>query len=87
MLGPLFSILYVNDVQHAMNGVNLQLYADDTVIHSTGGDVEAAARVLQPALHQFSKWCHENKLSLNVEKTKLMVFGTRHKIKKAKNSS
>ena len=31
VLGPLFFILYVNDVQHAVKGAHLQLYADDTV--------------------------------------------------------
>ena len=40
---------------------------------------------LQPALNKFAKWCGRNKLSLNAVKTKLMVFGTRHKVKKAKD--
>ena len=31
VLGPLFFILYINDVQMALRGSNLQLYADDTV--------------------------------------------------------
>ena len=83
-LGPLFFILYVNDVQNAVNGANLQLYADDTVIHTSGATPEEATRMLQPSLEQFTKWCTSNKLSLNDAKTKLMVFGTRHKVKKAK---
>ena len=85
VLGPLFFILYVNDVQKAVNGADIQLYADDTVIHAAGTSHELAVVKLQPALNCFANWCQANKLSLNAVKTKLMVFGTRHKIKKAKN--
>ena len=85
VLGPLFFTLYVNDVQCAIEGSKLQLYADDTVIHASGRTPVEAAHLLQPSLLQFTKWCAANKLSLNAAKTKLMVFGTRHKVKKAKD--
>ena len=85
VLGPLFFILYVNDVQEAVSVSKLQLYADDTVIHSEGRSPDEAVGKLQPSLTQFSLWCKANKLSLNATKTKLMTFGTRHKVKKAKN--
>ena len=84
VLGPLFFILYVNDVQSAINGAELQLYADDTVIHTAGENSEEAARKLQPSLTQFTNWCKANKLSLNATKTKLMIFGTRYRVKRAK---
>ena len=87
VLGPLFFILYVNDVQHAVHNASLQLYADDTVIHVSGTGAGIACSKLQPALDEYSNWCNENKLSLNASKTKLMVFGTRHKVKKACNIS
>ena len=87
VLGPLFFILYVNDVQKAMRGSHLQLYADDTVVVASGENAEGAVARLQPALNQFQKWCRANKLSLNASKTKLMVVGTRHKVKKARSVS
>ena len=59
---------------------------DDTVIYSASNNSEEATRKLQPSLNQFSIWCKANKLSLNATKTKLVVFGTRHKIKKAKDT-
>ena len=77
--------MYVNDVMRAVDNTHLQLYADDTVLVSQGTDANSAEQQLQPALAQFSKWCHQNKLSLNASKTKLMVFGTRQKVKKAKD--
>ena len=37
------------------------------------------------SLDEFRHWCKVNKLTVNTKKSKLMVFGTRAKIKKAKN--
>ena len=85
VLGPLFFILYVNDMQSNMLQAHVQFYADDTVICTSGRNIDEAAMKLEPTLKQFSKWCHANKLSLNTSKTKLVVFGTRYKVKKAKN--
>ena len=85
MLGPLFFILYVNDVQFAVQNSEIQLYADDTVIHLANENLSKAANDLQGAINQFTQWCQENKLSLNTSKTKQMSFGTRSKVKRAKN--
>ena len=63
VLGPLFFILYVHDMQHAVKGAHIQLYADDTVIHVAKKDVSSATASLQPPLNKFSKWCNANKLT------------------------
>ena len=86
VLGPLFFILYVNDVQHALRESHLRLYADDTVIYAAGENVRQAETALQPALNKFAKLCSANKLTLNAGKTKMMTFGTRHKVKKARGA-
>ena len=84
VLGPLFFLVYVNDVQHALGCSNIKLYADDTVIYNSGVNATEAAALLQPQLDNFCKWGNVNKLSINTKKTKLMVFGSRSKVKKAK---
>ena len=86
VIGPLFFILYVNDIQLAVTGANTQLYADDTVVYAAGESAEIAKRKLQPAMNQFSAWCKSNKLTLNASKTKLMLFGTRYKVRKARDT-
>ena len=85
VIGPLFFVLYVNDIQLATRDSKTQLYADDTVIFAAGEDKVSAVQKLQPALNQFSIWCKANKLTLNASKTKLMIFGTRYKVKKARD--
>ena len=80
VFGPLFFITYVNDLQYAMNGINFQLYADATVIHTAGTDIEDVTCKLQLYLDRFVNWCRSNKLSLNASKTKCMAFGTRQRV-------
>ena len=53
VLGPLFFIMYINDMQPAINSNNIQLYVDDTVIYACGNTAEEAAVELQPFLGSF----------------------------------
>ena len=85
VLGPLFFLVYINDLSHVLNDCKVKLYADDTVIYKSSVDHTSAAEVLQRDLDRFCKWCDENKLTVNSKKTKLMVFGSRSRVKKAKN--
>ena len=43
VLGPLFFIVYVNDVMSAVKNVHVQLYADDTVLVANGKTVNEAS--------------------------------------------
>ena len=87
VLGPLFFLIYVNDLQEALQGYRFKLYADDTVIYCSGVNATEASQGLQEGLNAFCKWSTVNKLSINTKKTKLMVFGSRSKVKKANNLS
>ena len=85
VLGPLFFIMYVNDVQHALGNIGIRLYADDTVLFMTGSSKNEVERNIQYNLNMFLGWCCSNKLSINPSKTKLVVFGTRQAVKKNKS--
>ena len=82
VLGPLFFLMYVNDLEPAIGACGVKLYADDTVLYQTGVNCEEAVLKLQISLNLFAKWCSANVLTLNVKKTKLMAFGSRSKVKK-----
>ena len=85
VLGPLFFILYINDLQRALdNNIKVRLYADDTVVYVSGKNVETLTRTLQLNLHRLNRWCRANKLTLNPAKTKMMCFGTRQAVRKVK---
>ena len=85
VLGPLFFLVYVNDMQDALDDCGLKLYADDTVIYQSGIDCRVATLKLQDSVSLFNQWCTVNSLTINAQKTKRMTFGTRSKVKKAKN--
>ena len=85
VLGPLFFLIYINDVLDVLGDCKIKLYADDTVIYHSDVNHNLAAARLQHNLSKFHKWCVENKLTINAKKTKLMVFGTRSRVKSAKN--
>ena len=85
VLGPLFFLVYVNDLQYALAGSNFKLYADDTVLYQSGVNAEEASVALQSSLDKFWEWSTTNRLTINTSKTKVMVFGSRSKVKKAKS--
>ena len=86
VLGPLFFLLYINDLENVMGDCNLKLYADDTVLYQSGDNCEEVEGRLQDSLNLFSKWCSANVLSINAKKTKLMAFGSRSKVKKCRRT-
>ena len=81
ILGPLFFLLYVNDLKIEHNGVKTLLYADDTVLYVSGTNLRDISIKLQSSLNNFILWSSKNKLTLNESKTKLMVFASNRKYK------
>ena len=86
ILGPLFFLVYVNDLKNVLMNNNYQLYADDTVIYCSDTSYERASIDLQNILNKFGVWCSENALTVNVKKSKVMAFGSKNNIKKSKGN-
>ena len=86
VLGPLFFLVYVNDVQNAVGECGIKLYADDTVLYQSGVNGEDAGGKLQTCVDRFKYWCDKNVLTINAAKTKIMSFTSRSKVKKCKNT-
>lgn len=77
ILGPLFFILYINDVVSYINDINVLLYADDTVFYLSDPDPIVLQNKLSDAALRFSYWCKINKLTLNLSKSKILCFNGR----------
>ena len=74
ILGPLIFILYVNDIFESLNPeVSTYMYADDTLLVCKANNLNEAAEKAQNALEEMVVWCEENKLSINLSKTKHIV--------------
>ena len=60
------------------------LYADDTAIFHSHKDTREIERVLTDQLTIAQRWLSHNKLTLNLDKTKCMILGSRQKTSKNK---
>ena len=81
ILGPLLFLIYINDICHCLNNAKVRLYADDTVIYCSGEQIVENGNKLQQSLNSLYGWCNRNKLTININKTKVMTFGSRKFIK------
>ena len=84
MTTRLFFLVYINDLTYSIKSASVELYADDNVLYVTNKNGEIARSKLQADLHNLSRWCSANKLSLNAKKTKQVNFGSRYQVKKLK---
>ena len=79
ILGPLLFILFTNDMPHCLKHCNASMYADDSTVYVIGKDVKLIESILNADANNVFKWCSENKLYINVEKTKCMLLTTPQK--------
>jgi hypothetical protein len=76
ILGPLMYTIFVNDMFNVNGSVKCVLYADDTVIIVSAKTTEDLFILASYYFSLFSRWFTVNKLCLNSNKTKFIVFGT-----------
>ncbi|XP_038120381.1 uncharacterized protein LOC119770122 [Culex quinquefasciatus] len=77
VLGPLLFILYINDIKQALRRVQVNLFADDTVLFVIGDSFDECFDIMNEELVGFTEWLKWKKLQLNIAKTKCMVVTTR----------
>lgn len=82
VLGPILFILYLNDIvtfikKHNAD-VEIQLFADDTLIYVIGKDIDIITDTLNKVLEHVCKWLTKNNLCLNTEKSKFMILSNRY---------
>ena len=86
ILGPLFFLLYINDLPQCLNKTKPRLFADDTNLTASGDSITDLETAVNSDLENLRKWLIANKLSLNVAKTEFMLIGSKTMIKKNSHS-
>lgn len=86
MISPLLFSIFINDACNIKfgNSFKLCVYADDTAIFCRGKSCSLVQKELQLALNKILAWIDDNRLTLNVKKTKCMLIGTQSKVKNKK---
>ena len=84
ILGPLLFLIYMNDIHEASDKFHSILYADDTslaeplctfdTISKKGLNKTILSQNINSKLKAVHDWLCVNKLSLNIAKTKFMIF-------------
>ena len=81
ILGPLLFLLYINDIVLSSNIFKFTLFADDTSFFYSHNNVNEATVIMTQELTNISEWLAANKLSLNVGKSKLLVFNNKKNLR------
>ena len=81
IVGPLLIILFVNDFPLHSNQ-NLDLWADDSTLHSSSNSINELNATLCSAMKNIEQWSTSNGMVVYPKKTKSMVIYTYQKLAK-----
>lgn len=84
-LGPLFFIIYINDM-HLASNFKIKLFGDDACLSLNHKDSHTLENNVNNELIKINSWLQSNKLFLNYSKTNYLIF-TKKKIKPKLNIS
>ena len=86
ILGPLLFSMYTNDLALVPKHCSTQSYVDDTklLLNFRIKDQQDTVSKMNEDLQRICQWTFTNKLVLNPDKTKLVVFGSRPLVRKVK---
>ena len=84
-LGPLFFLIYFNDLPGNLEG-DVDSYADDTTLSATGRTVQEIGEKLTKDCEAVTTWMRANKLKLNPSKTHILTMGTQQRLNLLSNT-
>ena len=82
ILGPLFFSIYINDLIKSTDKFKYLMYADNTTLYFNLEDFDSVTMNddINSCLDKINVWLKLNKLTVNVSKTKFMIFHKRRDV-------
>ena len=77
VLGPLLFLIFINDLPQSSQLFTL-LFADDTTFQVSSNNLPNLFKTANEEMAKACEWFKANKLTLNVSKTKYMLFRTKN---------
>ena len=74
ILGPILFLIYINDIKNSSKVLDFYVFADDTSTLLTGKDMKDIEKTYNTELKGVVNWLQANKLTLNVDESKLVLF-------------
>ena len=81
VLGPTLFCAHYNDVTSAVKHSSCALFADDTEIHYSDGDINKGSNCVNEDLDNISSWFSSNQMVVHPGKSKVMKTGTQRSFK------
>ena len=78
VLGPLLFLIYVNGIINSSNILRFSLFADDTVVVLSHKNARTLISLVNIELRKLISWFQSNKLLLNQDKAKYILFHLRN---------
>ena len=79
ILGPLLFLVYINDMHEAVTHSLIHHFADDTNILYCNKSLKKINKYINHDLSQIVQWLRANRISLNANKTELIIFRPKNK--------
>jgi hypothetical protein len=80
VLGPLFFLLFINDLPYYLDSITTVLFADDTTLHVYDSNLESLISKFNNSSIKLIEWCNFNQLDINWSKTKAMFITNKKSI-------
>lgn len=76
VLGPLFFLIFINDIENAIANAIFNLFADDSLTLLIKDNLNDLINALNDTLPHIVQWYASNRLIINAKKTKVIIFTT-----------
>ena len=78
VIGPLCFLVIINEIPLISNFSSTCMFADDTSFLFSKASIDDLFSTCNLGLETFYDWCCANRLSMNISKTKYMIFSKNH---------
>ena len=87
VLGPLLFLVFINNLPLSVKYSNKILFADDTAIYCSRKNCNEIQNKMNEDLALVKKWLNDNRLTLNVTKSKFVLVGGKQQLKRFQDLS
>ena len=84
VLGPLLFLIYINDMPNILKYSIPIIFADDINLIFSSKSFDILQTNIKDDIYNLTHWLFSNKLTLNVKKTKVMLYNIRNSKSKKK---